>query len=143
MEIISSQVSSVVMVLITGAIWGAFLDVYRIKRRRRKYSHIQTAIGDLLFWVFSFALVSLGLLISNWMEIRLYVPLALLSGFLLYSLLGRPVISPLAQGAFSLIDLLSLPGRKIQEWVRIFTKTLTPINKIYSSKVTKETKTKD
>jgi spore cortex biosynthesis protein YabQ len=141
MEIISSQVSSVAMVLVIGASWGAFLDVYRIRRRRRHYTYIQTAIWDLLFWVFSFVLISLGLLVSNWLEIRLYVPLSLISGFLIYLLLGRPVICPLAQSAFSLIDLLSLPGRKLWEWARFITKTLRSPHKPNKSKIHKETKT--
>lgn len=79
------QAQTFAFTLLTGAFLGILFDFYRVVRSLlvRPRGAI-TAIGDLLYWLVATAVVLLSLLLCNWLELRFYVFLGLVSGALAY-----------------------------------------------------------
>lgn len=90
--------------ILTGALLGVLFDLYRVLRGVMRPRGYVTAATDLLYWIVATAVTVLALLLCNWLELRLYVFLGLVSGAAAYyRLLSRRAI-------FLLIRLLRLIG---------------------------------
>ncbi|HEX2953009.1 MAG TPA: spore cortex biosynthesis protein YabQ [Bacillota bacterium] len=108
MEALSGQLSSFVMVMVTGAAWGAFYDIYHSRSScgaRRKRSDPR----DLLFWLLSAILIAVGLILTNWLELRLFIAIGFVLGYITYAFLGRPIIGPLLRGINLTINRILFP----------------------------------
>jgi spore cortex biosynthesis protein YabQ len=90
-EYVTTQLSSFLILLLTGALLGAFFDFYRVLRGVVRAGPLFTMVGDLLFWLGAFVLAVPLIYWSTWLELRFYVWAALLLGITLYF----PVLSPL------------------------------------------------
>lgn len=86
MEYVIQQLSSCLLLLLTGMVFGGFLDLYRVFRGVVRATRTATYYGDLFFWVVTLFLLTPLLYWSTWLELRLYVWLSLLGGVFLYYL---------------------------------------------------------
>lgn len=86
MEYVHSQISSCLLLLLTGIVLGGFFDLYRVFRGMVKAKGWMTYSGDLLFWVLVTIVVIPLLYWSTWLELRLYVWLSIGAGFIGYYL---------------------------------------------------------
>jgi spore cortex biosynthesis protein YabQ len=94
MEYINLQLSTFLILLITGMLMGVLFDLYRVLRSRLRPNVIVDFLGDLFFWLV--ALFGVGLLVywGTWLELRLYVWLILLGGLLFYYLWFSALLIP-------------------------------------------------
>lgn len=84
--------------ILTGALLGVLFDFYRVLREVLRPRGYVTAVADLLYWIVATAITILALLMCNWLELRMYVFLGLLSGAAAYyRLLSRQAIFMLAR----------------------------------------------
>ena len=105
------QAQTFTFTLLTGAFLGILFDFYRVVRSVLRPRGAVTALGDLLYWLVATAVVLLSLLMCNWLELRLYVFLGLVSGALAYyRMLSRYMM-------YLLIRVLGALGRLIG-WIR-------------------------
>ena len=95
MEYVTTQLSSFLILLITGMLLGAFFDFYRVLRGVVRVGALFTMAGDLLFWLGAFILAVPLIYWSTWLELRFYIWVALLLGILLYFLVFSPLLIPL------------------------------------------------
>lgn len=115
MENIWTQFSSLLWMMITGIVWGAYADAIHIRRSLRRIPAWKRAMGDLLFWFGSLILLGVGLILGNWMEIRFYVFCAFAFGYMVYAALIRSVVCPLFRKGFQVVGLLGYPFRRFHE----------------------------
>lgn len=71
-------------------IFGGLFDLYRVFRSTIRVNKIIDAIGDLLFWLLSLMLLGPLIYWSTWLELRLYVWLALGAGLVFYLMVFSP-----------------------------------------------------
>lgn len=83
MERIDWQLSSALLLLITGICWGFLYDLFQSLNRRRRLLNLM----DLLFWVVSLFIIGPLIFFANWLELRLYVWISIGCGFLVYRLI--------------------------------------------------------
>jgi spore cortex biosynthesis protein YabQ len=84
-EYVTTQLSSFLILLLTGMLLGAFFDFYRVLRGVVRAGPLFTVAGDLLFWLGAFVLAVPLIYWSTWLELRFYV----------WAALYFPVFSPL------------------------------------------------
>ncbi|MGD8399829.1 MAG: spore cortex biosynthesis protein YabQ [Bacillota bacterium] len=84
MEYVTVQLSSFVTLLLTGMVLGGFFDLYRVWRSTVKVNWFITAGGDLLFWLIALLMATPLIFWSTWLELRLYVWLAIIAGVVMY-----------------------------------------------------------
>lgn len=102
MDHIRIQLSSILLLLLAGMIFGVLFDCYRIfrgrmigkKGGRRKGGFLFNFTGDLVFWGLAFMLITPVIYWGTWLELRLYVWLVILAGTVIYLALFSPVIIP-------------------------------------------------
>lgn len=109
MDFLSDQFGSFLLTMLTGAWWGIYYDFYRSVRGGAYGLRRRVDLGDLLFWFGSALLIMLGLIVSNWLEIRFFTLIALLTGYLIYKALGRPVVFPVFKTLCRLADWFLSP----------------------------------
>jgi spore cortex biosynthesis protein YabQ len=94
-EYVTTQLSSFLILLITGMLLGSFFDFYRVLRGVVRAGALFTMAGDLFFWLGAFVLAVPLIYWSTWLELRFYVWVALLLGLLLYFPVFSPLLIPL------------------------------------------------
>ena len=80
------ELSSCLVLLVTGMVLGGFFDLYRTFRSTVKVNKLFDFMGDLIFWVLALILITPLVYWGTWLELRLYVWLLLLAGLVLYFL---------------------------------------------------------
>lgn len=115
MEDLWEQLSSLIWIILTGLIWGAYRDAVRSRRSLKSIPRWRREMGDLLFWVGSLILFVAGLIVGNWMEIRVYVFIAFAVGYFIYASIIRSVAYPLFRKGFKLGGFLIYPLRRVHE----------------------------
>lgn len=115
MENIWQQASSLIWIVLTGIVWGAYFDLSRAKRCFQKRSSWRTGLDDLMFWVGSLAILTTGMILGNWMEIRVYVLVGLAVGYFTYAGLMRPILFPIFKRSFQVLGFILFPIRRIHE----------------------------
>lgn len=96
MDTIGRQILAVGALILMGALIGLLFDVYRITRGMVRPKGALTALGDMAFWFISAGLTFWFLLLINRGEVRFYIFLALLAGFILYRFtFGKPAMQGL------------------------------------------------
>jgi spore cortex biosynthesis protein YabQ len=111
MDHINVQLSSLLIVLLAGMIFGVFFDFYRVfrgkiiekKGRYRTRIRSLNIIGDLCFWGLAFILITPIIFWGTWLELRFYVWLLILIGIGLYLTFFSPVIIPLILGLWRIL----------------------------------------
>ncbi|NLJ75506.1 MAG: hypothetical protein GX331_11035 [Firmicutes bacterium] len=94
METLSAQLYAFSIVILAGVSLGFLFDVYRVIRGILRPGIISTALLDLFFWALLAPILAVYLLLANWGELRGYVLIGLILGFLFYRLiLSRAVIA--------------------------------------------------
>lgn len=86
MDNINLQLGSGLLLLLIGIILGGYIDFYRVFRSKIRLNKFVDAIGDLLFWVLAVMIFIPLMYLVNWLELRLYVVMALLVGLSFYYL---------------------------------------------------------
>lgn len=87
---VGGQVSACVYSVVLGALLCVFYDIIRATRKAGANSHIAVFAGDILFWLISALSVFIFLIAVTNGEIRGYVLLSCMLGFIIYRLtLGR------------------------------------------------------
>ncbi|HEY8464720.1 MAG TPA: spore cortex biosynthesis protein YabQ [Bacillota bacterium] len=84
MNYVHTQLSSFLILLITGLVLGGFFDFYRVWRSQIRVNWFNTAVGDLFFWILALVLATPLIFWGTWLELRFYVWLALGLGTGLY-----------------------------------------------------------
>ncbi|HYH01713.1 MAG TPA: spore cortex biosynthesis protein YabQ [Bacillota bacterium] len=84
MAYVNTQLSSFFILLIAGLVLGGFFDFYRVWRSRIRVNWLVTAVGDLFFWFLALVLMTPLIFWGTWLELRLYVWLALGFGMVFY-----------------------------------------------------------
>lgn len=93
MDFVHSQLSSCLLLLLTGMVLGGFFDLYRVFRGMVKAREWMTYSGDLLFWVVATVLLLPLLYWSTWLELRFYVWVSLAAGLIgYYAFFSRALI---------------------------------------------------
>jgi spore cortex biosynthesis protein YabQ len=130
MEFVTLQLNAFLVLLFTGVVWGGFFDLYRVFRSWIKVNKTIDFIGDLIFWILAVFLVIPLIYWGTWLELRLYVWIAILLGLVLYfSFLSRLFI-PLFKVFWQIIGwlpgmVINLIGQfslTVQRLIRIFQK---------------------
>ena len=94
MVTLSAQLYAFSIVLLAGISLGFLVDVYRVIRGIVRPGIISTALLDLLFWAVLTPIMAAYLLLANWGELRGYVVIGLILGFMFYRLImSRAVIA--------------------------------------------------
>jgi spore cortex biosynthesis protein YabQ len=93
------QLYTFLVVVLTGIALSFCFDLYHAWRALVRLRGIWGDAADLGFGVFGAALVAVGLFLSNWGELRLYVFLGLALGATIYHALASPVVQWAARWA--------------------------------------------
>lgn len=92
------QLYAVLVMLVAGIALGFVFDIYRGVRVAVNPSPLLTGIGDVLFWMVATVILIAALLCGTWGEIRLFVPVAIALGLVVYrALAGRVVVRAVAR----------------------------------------------
>lgn len=111
MDHVNVQLSSILITLLAGMIFGVFFDFYRVfrgktlgkkGRYRTKVSGLNI-IGDLAFWGLAFVLITPIIYWGTWLELRLYVWLLFLGGVGLYIAIFSRVVIPWILGIWQIL----------------------------------------
>jgi spore cortex biosynthesis protein YabQ len=94
MEFVKQQLSSSLILLLTGMVFGGFFDLYRVFRGVIKVNKMVDLVGDLLFWVLVLFLITPLIYWGTWLELRFYVWVSLGAGLALYYWLFSPALIP-------------------------------------------------
>jgi spore cortex biosynthesis protein YabQ len=89
---LTMQYLTVLAMSASGAVLGAVYDVYRTILKEWKYLRWMGSILDFAFWIFALLLVLWSLHWANNGDMRLYVFLLMLIGFVLYRLLFSKIV---------------------------------------------------
>lgn len=108
------------MIFLTGAAWGILYDTYRLGWSIYHGRQRQVNPVDLIFWFCSAVLVSVGLIIGNWLEIRFYTMIGLAAGYFVYTVLGRPLILPAIKLLRRLVDYALAPWVGLRGRIGLF-----------------------
>lgn len=81
---ISEQALEFLAACLLGALLGALYDVFRIIRVAFPHGRIITIIEDILFWILSAGITFLFLLLFTEAQIRLYIMIGEILGFIVY-----------------------------------------------------------
>ena len=84
---VALQAWLLVLTVLAGILIGLFFDVYRVAGKFLRPSRRVLFFGDLLFWLLAAVFVFLILLIGSRGEVRVYIFIGLLTGWILYVLL--------------------------------------------------------
>lgn len=119
------QLSSGLVLFLTGMVMGGLFDLYRVIRSKARLTKLKVICGDLLFWVIVAVVVTPLIFWGTWLELRLYVWCLLIAGLSFYfvvfsktliSLIVKSwqLISWLPRQLFNLLWLFRLRQRKLQ-----------------------------
>ena len=78
------QAYTFAVTILTGALLALLFDFYRAMRTLLRPRPAIAAAADLLYWLLATAVTIASLLICNWLELRFYVFLGLVSGAISY-----------------------------------------------------------
>ncbi|MGE5485973.1 MAG: spore cortex biosynthesis protein YabQ [Ignavibacteriales bacterium] len=92
MEPLDIQLYRVSVMALAGAAAGLLLDIYRIFRWATSPRGFLVYLEDLVFWLILTPLFIFSLLVSNWVDLRLYVFAGFGLGLGSYLLLASPVV---------------------------------------------------
>lgn len=84
MRSVSEQVILFALMVTLGIVLGIFFDFYRALRAIVEPGKAFTIVGDILFWIIATALVFSVLMWQTWGEMRGYVLIGLLLGFIIH-----------------------------------------------------------
>jgi spore cortex biosynthesis protein YabQ len=84
MESFHLELNAFLVLFFTGMVWGGLFDLYRVLRSRIKVNKTIDLVGDLLFWILAAIVVIPLIFWANWIELRLYVWIAITLGLIVY-----------------------------------------------------------
>lgn len=84
MQPVAEQVIIFIMLVLLGNLIGVLFDFYRVLRKAYSLRKRGTNLGDAIFWILVTIITYLFLLIYLWGEVRVYVFIAMVIGFLIY-----------------------------------------------------------
>lgn len=117
------QVYILIIMLIWGAILGVIFDVYRFLLPTNKVKGIAQYLFDIAFWliitIFTFTII----VFANYGEVRIYLILGILLGFIIYSaLFSKRVMKILSYLKKIVIYLASIAGKVFRSIYRLLSK---------------------
>ena len=71
MDFVKVQMSTSVLLLLTGMVLGGFLDLYRVFRATVKVNKLIDFFGDLIFWILAVILLTPLIFWSTWLDVLL------------------------------------------------------------------------
>ncbi len=107
------QFYTLFVMVVTGIAAGFTFDVFRVMRGLTGVRGIAGDLLDLLFWVVVTALVSMGLVVGNWGDLRLSVLLGGLVGVWMYVELASDTITYVLSASFKFVAQVV---RFLYEW---------------------------
>jgi len=121
MQPVADQIIVFLMLVILGTMIGLLFDIYRVLRKAHSLKKWGTNLGDAIFWVLTTSITYWFLLKYLWGEVRVYVFISMLIGFILYrkffSLLMRERIfnihSFICGTLVGMVDMLKLPFKRL------------------------------
>lgn len=94
---------------------GFCLDVYNVIKEQVRLKGWVVTFIDLFYWIGAACLVFQLLMWSNWGELRLYIFIALGSGFFLYLFLLQPWVSRWIDRLLRFVTTLLIAGLRLLE----------------------------
>lgn len=113
---LSFQVYTFLVVVLTGIAWSFLFDLYRSWRALARPRGMTGDLADLVFGALSAVVVAAGLFLSNWGDLRLYVFIGLVLGAAIYHWLASPVVQPCARWALRAIARLLRRAWRAATW---------------------------
>jgi spore cortex biosynthesis protein YabQ len=95
MESFHLELNAFLVLFFTGMVWGGLFDLYRVFRSRIKVNKTVDLIGDLLFWILAAIVVIPLIFWANWIELRLYVWIAITLGLIMYFIFFSRLLIPI------------------------------------------------
>ena len=92
MDPLDIQLYRVSVMALAGVASGLLFDLYRVFRWATSPKGFIVHLEDLAFWVILTPLVVFSLLVSNWVDLRLYMLIGFGAGLAVYLLLGSPAV---------------------------------------------------
>lgn len=133
MELSEQSVTFAVTIAI-GMLLGMLFDFYRIVHGRIKPRTILTSVSDLIYWIVATVIIFVGLVASNWGELRAYVFIGLFSGAIIYfRLLSRYFT---AGFIYLLTILVWVVGRTVKTFNLFFLKPITWLMRLFIKPLT-------
>ncbi len=83
---VNQQLFNLLIFSLTGAAIGILFDIFRILRKTFKTPDFVTYVEDILFWILTGAILLFTIFTFNNGEIRIYIFIGLIFGFILYLL---------------------------------------------------------
>ena len=81
---LQGQIQIFAVTVVTGAVLGLIFDFYRVMRGIFRLRFVLTGVADFVYWIIATAVVTVALLMSNWLELRFYIFMGLVGGAVLY-----------------------------------------------------------
>ena len=89
----NNQLVNFMFTLIIGGMLGSIFDFYRVMRGVCRPKLIMTMIFDGLYWLIAFVVTFSCLIYSNWVEMRFYIFIGIITGWLIYyKLLSKYIV---------------------------------------------------
>lgn len=92
MRPVSEQVALFALMVTMGIVLGVIFDFYRALRGIAEPGKLLTIMGDIIFWLIATALVFSVLMWRTWGEMRAYVLIGLILGFLIHWFYFSPIV---------------------------------------------------
>ena len=119
MDSLDIQVYRFSVMLLAGFVAGFLLDVYRVFRWLTRPKGLVVYLEDILFWLACTPLLLFALVVSNWIELRLYAFLGTALGLGIYFSLASPLmVALLSWAGDSARQAVVVLTRKTRAWGR-------------------------
>lgn len=132
MRPVSEQVTLFALMVTMGMILGIIFDFYRALRGIAEPGKIITIIGDIAFWLIATALVFAVLMWKTWGEMRAYVLIGLLVGFIIHWYYFSPFIIKFFRSVIFFIIWIAKVVWRIISWPFITAKSMLTIPILYA-----------
>ncbi|NPV71082.1 MAG: spore cortex biosynthesis protein YabQ [Firmicutes bacterium] len=92
MESLDIEIYRMSVMLLAGVAAGLLFDIYRIFRWVTSPRGIVVYLEDAIFWLVLTPLLVFALIVSNWVNLRLYAFVGFALGFAVYLVFGSPAV---------------------------------------------------
>lgn len=117
MEPLDIQLYRVSVMILAGAATGLLLDIYRIFRWATSPRGFIVYLEDLVFWIILTPLLIFSLLVSNWVDLRLYMLIGFGLGLGSYLLLASPVVLLAFKFTIRVIERVLGAAKRVCRWL--------------------------
>lgn len=111
------QLYAVLVMVLAGVTLALLFDVYRGARGALDPGPFATAIGDIIYWLVATVIVIVALVFSTWGEVRIFVPVGIAVGALVYRWLAGDAVSRFSRWSLGAIGRAVIAGSHVVRWL--------------------------